>query len=85
MTAMATNMMAETSRSRRYPLLEPRAIRAAKEVVSKALATTMLPRIQTAGVTRAVWLCSNTLTPIQQEPLLPALALTSELFPGQSR
>ncbi|WP_281276426.1 histidine kinase [Dictyobacter kobayashii] len=51
MVTMATNMITETIRRRRYPLPEPRAIWTTKRVVSKALAATMVPRIQTAGVT----------------------------------
>ncbi len=52
--AMATTMIAETSRSRRYIRLAPRAARLANRVISRALATTMVPRIRsTADVTSA--------------------------------
>ena len=59
--AMATTMIAETSRSRRYIRLAPRAARLANRVISRALATTMVPRIHTADVTSAWWLRMSTM------------------------
>ena len=59
--AMAATMMAETSRSRRYIRLEPRAARTVNANIATALATTTVPRIQTAEFTTAWWLCSTTM------------------------
>jgi hypothetical protein len=61
MTAMATTMTHEMIRTRRYALREPWAARTVQANVSKALAMTMLPRIQTAAFTTAASLRDTTM------------------------